>query len=190
MRPNKIYEPPDPRVKEESDKAYANQLRYKSKIDSEWGFNRLLGLISPDTKTKMFRQIQLLAQAVGSGDYEKVKLNSEAMIRGLDVCVGEAKSQGFEELNPSIWVTNHPKTNVQIFIALNNEEMPRVMAMADAEKPSLYFSIKEIFNLIKDDHEILDLKTRFGKTFGNVEIVERRPVTQEDVDNSLCDEII
>lgn len=190
MRPNKIYEPPDLKVKEESDKAYANQLRYRSKIDSEWGFNRLLGLISPDTKTKMFRQIQLLAQAVGSGDYEKVKLNSEAMIRGFDVCVGEAKSQGFEELNPSIWVTNHPKTNVQIFIALNNEEMPRVMAMADAEKPSLYFSIKEIFSWVVKDHDLLDIKKRFGEHFDNVEIVERRPVTQEDVDNSLCDEII
>ena len=165
MRPNKIYEPPDLKVKEESDKAYANQLRYRSKIDSEWGFNRLLGLISPDTKTK-------------------------AMIRGFDVCVGEAKSQGFEELNPSIWVTNHPKTNVQIFIALNNEEMPRVMAMADAEKPSLYFSIKEIFSWVVKDHDLLDIKKRFGEHFDNVEIVERRPVTQEDVDNSLCDEII
>ena len=109
-------------------------------------------------------------------------------MRGLDALVAYAKDQGFKELSPSVWVTNHPETHTQIFIALDAESLPRCVALADAEKPSLYFSIKELFVMI--DKDTFDLKKRLGDSFGHVEILERTPIKEKDVENILCDEIL
>ncbi len=177
-------------IREESEVAYADMLKKKSEADSKYGWNRLMQLINADLKTKVWKQQHLLSHARGEMNYERIKRLSEGMIKGIDLCYEDAASRGFKPLNPSIWVTNHPQSNIQIFIALNNEEMPAVMCMAEAEPPSLFFSIKEIFNLIRDDHEILDLKTRFGKTFGNVEILSRKPVSEEEIGEAICDELI
>ena len=188
MRNRHLFREPDSSLKKEADKTYSEMLKKRSQVSADWGWDRLQELISPDLRKRFVKQKFLLSQAITSEDYEKIKAHSEGMMRGLDALVAYAKDQGFKELSPSVWVTNHPETNTQIFIALDAESLPRCVALADAEKPSLYFSIKELFVMI--DKDTFDLKKRLGDSFGNVEILERTPIKEKDVENILCDEIL
>ena len=40
------------------------------------------------------------------------------------------------------------------------------------------------------DKDSFDLKKRLSKDFGHVEILERKPIKEKDVENILCDEIL
>ena len=187
MRKNDLFSKPDTSFKKEADKTYSEMLKKKSSVYSQWGDERLMELVSPDLRKRMVKQQFLLSQAITSEDYEKIKAHSEGMMRGFDVITQYARDQGFKELSPSIWCINHPSTDVQIFISRDPESLARCSALADAEKPSLYFSINELFNMI--DKDAFDLKKRFTKDFGQVEIVERKPIKEKDVERILCDEI-
>ena len=188
MRSNDLFSKTDSSLKDESDKTYSEMLKKKSQVGADWGWERLQELISPDLRKRFVKQQFLLSQSITTEDYEKIKAHSEGMMRGLDALVTYAKDQGFDKLSPSVWVTNHPETDTQIFIALDAESLPRCSALADAENPSLYFSIKDLFAMI--DKDSFDLKKRLSKDFGHVEILERKPIKEKDVENILCDEIL
>jgi hypothetical protein len=160
----------DETLKNKADAAYVKMLKHRLSIDKTFGFNRVLTLIEPDLKIKMSRQQQLLSLAVSRLDYAKIKTHSEGMIRGLDSCVRNLKVNGFVELKPDVWVTNHPKTKEQIIVCLDSDDLKFISSMAAAEKPSYFFSVSELLELVPDD--VFEIKKKFFNSFGNVEIID------------------
>jgi len=116
----------------------------------------------------------LLSNAVLKGEPEEMIKQTEAMKRGLNALNDYVASQGFQELDPDIWITKHPKTGIQVVIALSADALEKCAAICQAEKPSLYFSINEIYSMI--DEEIFDIKKRFDGKFGNVTILDRKVI--------------
>jgi len=88
-----------------------------------------------------------------------------------------------------MWITKHPKTGIQIVIALSGDSLDKCKAICEAEQPSLYYSINEIFSMIPED--IFDLKKRMLPDFGHVTIEERKPIdVNKEREKYIEDEII
>lgn len=188
MSNNDLFKKVDESLQEKTETAYTSQLKKKTEVDREWGLERLVEIQTPNERAKMRRLRQLLELAQSRFDDEKILLYSESMIRGLDKFIEYAEFKGFKKLNPSIWVVQHPQTKAQIILVQNADELPTACAMANKEKPSFYFTVRELLAVVPED--VFDVKRKF-KEFGNVEIESRKPVKQKDVDAvALHDEII
>ena len=134
----------------------------------------MMEIVSSDLRMRMSRQNMLLSNAVLKGEPEEMIKQTEAMKRGLNALNDYVASQGFQELDPDIWITKHPKTGIQVVIALSADALEKCAAICQAEKPSLYFSINEIYSMI--DEEVFEIKNRFNGKFGNVEILDRKVI--------------
>jgi hypothetical protein len=160
--------------KAEANRIYSEMLKLKAEISARWGYQRMMEIVSSDLRMRMSRQNMLLSNAVLKGEPEEMIKQTEAMKRGLNALNDYVASQGFQELDPDIWITKHPKTGIQVVIALSADALEKCAAICQAEKPSLYFSINEIYPMI--DEEIFDIKKRFDGKFGNVEILDRKVI--------------
>lgn len=188
MYKKELFKKVDSALKEKSEIAYTNQLKKKIEVDREWGLERLIEIQTSEERSKMKRLRQLLELARSRFDDEKILLYSESMIRGLDKFIEYAEFRGFKKLNPSIWVVQHPHSKAQIILVQNADELPTACAMANKEKPSFYFTVRELLAVVPED--VFDIKKKFSE-FGNVEIETRKPVKQKDIDAvALHDEII
>jgi hypothetical protein len=110
------------------------------------------------------------------------------MIKGLNILVEYAESRGFVKLNPAIWIVEHPESKAQIILVQNADELSTACAIAGKEKPSFYFTVRELLAVVPE--EVFDVKERF-KTLGNVEVLSRKPINQADIDGCTPhDEIV
>jgi hypothetical protein len=176
-------------LKNKSTEAYTNYLKRKVQVSCDWGYERLIEIQPIDDQKNMRRLIQMLDDARSKFDDQKILTYSESMIRGFDKFIDYAKFRGFDELSPAMWVVKHPHNDLQIIVVENAEELPKACAMSHKEKPSLYFSIRELLALI--DKDVFDIKKRFENSFGNVEIKSRKPITNKDIEGvALQDEIV
>ena len=160
--------------KSEANRIYSEMLKLKAEISARWGYQRMMEIVSSDLRMRMSRQNMLLSNAVLKGEPEEMIKQTEAMKRGLNALNDYVASQGFQELDPDIWITKHPKTGIQVVIALSADALEKCAAICQAEKPSLYFSINEIYSMI--DEEVFEIKNRFNGKFGNVEILDRKVI--------------
>ena len=160
--------------KEESNAIYSKMLKHKVEASARYGWDRIMEIISPDLRKRFFRQQQLLTNSLLENDPDEIIKQSEGMMRGITALVEYVSEQGFEELDPNIWITKHHKLGVQILIALDRDALAKCAAICQAEPPSLYFSINEIFCMVPED--TFDVKKRFKENFGDVRIVSRKPI--------------
>ena len=175
--------------KAEADRVYSEMLKLKAEISARWGYQRMMEIVSSDLRMRMGRQNMLLSNAVLKGEPEEMIKQTEAMKRGLNALDEYVAQQGFEELDPDIWITKHPKTGIQIVIALSADALEKCAAICQAEKPSLYFSINEIYSMI--DEEVFEIKNRFNGKFGNVTILDRKAIDiNEKAKGFLEDELL
>ena len=175
--------------KDEANRIYSEMLKLKAEISARWGYQRMMEIVSSDLRMRMSRQNMLLSNAVLKGEPEEMIKQTEAMMRGLKALDNYVATQGFQELDPDIWITTHPKTGIQVVIALSADALEKCAAICQAEKPSIYFSINEIYSMI--DEEVFDIKKRFGGKFGNVTIEERKIINiDEEAKGFLEDELI
>ena len=175
--------------KEESNAIYSKMLKHKVEASARYGWDRIMEIISPDLRKRFFRQQQLLTNSLLENDPDEIIKQSEGMMRGITALVEYVSEQGFEELDPNIWITKHHKLGVQILIALDRDALAKCAAICQAEPPSLYFSINEIFCMVPED--TFDVKKRFKENFGDVRIVSRKPIDiDKESQNFIEDEIL
>ena len=175
--------------KAEANRIYSEMLKLKSEISARWGYERMMEIVSSDLRMRMARQSMLLSNAVLKGEPEEMIKQTQAMMRGLNALNDYVAQQGFQELDPDMWITKHPKTGIQIVIALSGDSLDKCKAICEAEQPSLYYSINEIFSMIPED--IFDLKKRMLPDFGHVTIEERKPIdVNKEREKYIEDEII
>jgi len=174
--------------KEESNAIYSKMLKHKAEASARYGWDRIIEIISPDLRKRFFRQQQLLTNSLMENDPDEIIKQSEGMMRGITALVEYVSEQGFQELDPNIWITKHHKLGVQILIALDRDALAKCAAICQAEPPSLYFSINEIFCMVPED--TFDIKKRFKENFGDVTIVSRKPIDIDKESQSFIEDEI
>lgn len=175
--------------KEEANAVYSKMLKLKAEASARYGWDRIMEIISPDLRKRFYRQQMLLTNSLLENDPDEIIKQSEGMMRGIEKLTQYVSEQGFEELDENIWITKHKKLGVQILIALDQDALAKCAAICQAEPPSLYFSINEIFCMIPE--ETFDIKKRFKESFGDVTILSRKPIDiDKESQNFIEDEIL
>lgn len=184
----KEYKKPHAQIEAEEDERKAIVL--KNEMARKWGVDRLMGLVTPELRQRMYKQLQLLAKANANLDYEGISKHNQGYCRGVNALEECALSRGFQPLEPSIWSVSHPKhPEIKILLVQNETMLPTACAMSFNEPNTLYYTVRELLSMIPEER--FNTKMQFGKLFPGSTIKEVTPTSQEDIDGVvLHDELV
>jgi len=142
-----------------------NQI--KSKVSKEWGKQRILQLISPELLMRFKRAEAKYLNAYLTDN--KIELNN-MMIRAYEALIKDAINLGYNKLLPEFILSNHPVTNNQIIICVNEDDLPIAYERYKSKENVIIFYIDEL--LIAIDKSILNAKQKTHKLQGRIKKYE------------------
>jgi hypothetical protein len=164
---DKIKELKAKQLKKELNKSLLELNQIKNKVSKEWGKQRILQLISPELLMRFKRAEAKYLNAYLT--HNKIELNN-MMIRAYEALIKDAKDLGYNKLSPEFILSNHPVTNKQIIICVNEDDMPIAYERYKSKEDVIIFYIDEL--LIAIDQTIFNAKRATYKLRGQIKKYE------------------
>ena len=142
----------------------------KNKLRLEWGLERIMTLISPELLLRFKRAENKYSHEYHSS-FNKIKLN-EMMVRAYEALMRDAINRGYNKLSPEFIYTKHPKTNDNIIICLNEDDIHVAFEKYKLKEDVIIFHINEI--LISMTEDFIDIKKKTHKLGGRIKSYARK----------------
>jgi hypothetical protein len=122
--------------------------KVRSKITLEWGNKRIMQIISPELLLRFKR-------AKRKYDTEQYKTDNielnKMMVRAYEALINDAINRGYSKLLPGFIYTVHPKTQDNIIICINEDDVAVAFNKYQSKEDVIIFHISEILISMKED---------------------------------------